>query len=80
MFGSRKKINDLNALVDRLADSNEKLIKTCEDFTKFAFLISVEREGRTNKFMFKRGEELYVVETMGLIGDNLKEWKEKLIR
>jgi len=43
-----------------------------------AYLVSVERNGRLNKFTFKRGGEVFQIETMGLMSDDINEWKEKL--
>lgn len=42
-------------------------------------LIGIERVGRVNKFTFAIGEETYVVETMGMLNDNVPEWKERLL-
>lgn len=63
-----------------LINSSTVLLEELEKLKKRPFLISVERVGRVNKFTFVRGSELYVIETMGLIGDNIPEWKEKLLR
>lgn len=73
MWISRKKYNAVK-------EASEQLLKTLEELKTRPYLIGIERSGRLNKFTFCRGEELYVVETMGLISDPVKEWKEKLLR
>lgn len=51
-----------------------------ENIKDHSYLVSIERDGRVNKFIFMRGEKMYVIETMGLISDNIPEWKEELLR
>jgi len=45
-----------------------------------SYIVSIERDGRWNKFLFSRKKEIITIETMGLIGDDLPGWKEKLLR
>lgn len=65
---------------DELIQKSEELLASLETLKNHAYLISIERSGRENIFTFSRNEELYQVRTMGLISDNLPEWKEKLLR
>ena len=51
-----------------------------EKLKNCSYLIGIERSGRENVFTFARGSEIYQVRTMGLLSDNLPEWKEKLLR
>lgn len=51
-----------------------------ERVKKLPYLVSVERHGRVNKFLFCRDGELIEVETMGMLADNMPMWKEKLLR
>ena len=46
---------------------------------KHAYLIGLEREGRTNKFVFVRRGEVHAIETMGLLGDDFNAWRKNLI-
>lgn len=73
MWISRKDFEDFKR-------SSQELIATLDELKKKSFLIDVQRQGRVNRFTFCRGEEVITIETMGLIGDNLPEWKEKLLR
>lgn len=57
-----------------------ELQKSLEAIQDAAILTSIERSGRENTFTFIRNGEQYQIVTMGLIGDNLPEWKEKLLR
>jgi len=72
MFGSARRIKELEAALAEAIHANEVL-------SRRAILIGIERNQRVNKFTFVRSGELYVVETMGLISDNLPEWKGKLL-
>jgi len=56
------------------------LLNSLEALKQQAVLIGIERNGRVNTFTFVRNGEPYQIETMGLISDNLPEWKEKLLR
>jgi hypothetical protein len=73
MFISREQYDEFKRTAAEMQQELEKLKKR-------PFLIGIERVGRVNKFTFSRDGENYVVETMGLLSDNLPEWKEKLIR
>ncbi len=50
-----------------------------EEMAGHAYLIGIERNGRTNVFTFIKNGEPYQIETMGLIGDYIAEWKERLL-
>ena len=73
MFVSKKKYNKVLAQLQKSHDENEKLLH-------YAFIVGIEREGRVNKFTFIRDDKLIQIETMGLLSDNLPEWKEQLLR
>lgn len=73
MWISRKDYLDLKAGISNL-------MQQLEAFKTRPYLISIDRQGRENVFTFSRGTETYQVRTMGLLSDNLPEWKEKLIR
>jgi hypothetical protein len=40
-------------------------------------LSAIRREGRSNKFQFVRNGEIFEIETMGLLGDDIQTWKMK---
>lgn len=42
-------------------------------------LVSIERDGRVNKFTFTRNGEIHVIETLGIWGDDVKKWKKDLL-
>jgi hypothetical protein len=44
-----------------------------------AFLVSIERQGRSNFFTFMRNGELIKIETMGLISDDIGQWRKDLL-
>lgn len=72
MWVSRKKFNELKQLIDEQTETVAKMQDT-------PVLIGIERTGRENKFTFLRGDKTVVIETMGLISDNIRQWKEDLL-
>lgn len=70
MFGKR---------VKQLETELTKVRAAAEEMASYAFLIGIERNGRTNRFTFIKNGAPYVIETMGLISDDISEWKEKLL-
>jgi hypothetical protein len=73
MWISRKKYEEMVSSAAGLLNSLEKLKHQ-------AILIGIERKGKLNVFTFSRNGELYQIETYGTLGDNLPEWKDKLLR
>lgn len=51
--------------------------KVGEDFMNACRLIDIRRDGRVNHFTFARGEEIFIIETMGLLSDNPNEWRKQ---
>lgn len=73
MWVSKETVNKLKTRIDELVSNLKKL----EDQS---YLIGIERVGKKNKFIFVRNNEVIEVETMGLISDDIPEWKRKLLR
>jgi hypothetical protein len=73
MFIRRKKFNEILAAVEQLTAELEKL-------QEVSMLTGIERKGRENLFTFLRGGEVIQIKTMGLMSDNMPEWKAKLLR
>ena len=71
IFTSRKKLKKAE---EQLA----RLIKEIDVLKDRPFCLGVKRAGRVNKFLFVRGGEMFEIETMGLLGDKVEEWNEKL--
>lgn len=44
-----------------------------------AALISIERNGRINRFLFVRNGQLLTIETMGTWDDDVEGWKKQLL-
>lgn len=44
-----------------------------------AYLIGINREGRSNKFVFVRAGQMHEIETMGLLSDNPAQWRKDLL-
>lgn len=72
-FISRKKLKEYE-------ESAKTLLTELEKLKNHSYLIGIEREGRENIFTFARDNQVHQIKTMGLISDNLPEWKEKLLR
>ncbi len=73
MFGRKNRIKQLEKQL-------EDMITAAQLMQNYSYLIGIEREGRFNKFIFRRNGELIEIETMSLMVDNLPEWKGKLLR
>lgn len=86
MLFKSKRMKELEAENALLRQANQMLQKTLEDLikaseniSKRAHLIGISRNGRVNTFTFARAGTVYSIETMGLISDNLAQWKKDLI-
>ena len=44
-----------------------------------ATLISITRNGRINRWLFARGNELIAIETIGSWDDDIEKWKTDLL-
>ncbi len=73
MWISRKKYDEMQALIK----SQLVLLEKAADA---ATLIQIERSGKLNKFVFARRNEVYQIEVISMLSDNMPEWKEKLLR
>ena len=62
-----------------LERENAELRAVLEKFKRKAFLITIDRVGRVNKFTFMRGAQITTVETMGMLSDDVKQWGKDLI-
>ena len=77
MFGYRKRLLERNRELEKLLQNS---IAANEQLQQRAFLLDIQRIGRVNQFSFVRNGEIYRIETVGMISDNLPEWKERLMR
>lgn len=68
------------AKYDALVAQLEAAHKALEQADQRAYLISIEREGRMNRFRFARARfGIFVIETMGLLSDDINDWKRNLL-
>lgn len=77
---SRAKYDSIQRAVAELNRNLEQTQREFDHFKMKPFLTSIEREGRLNKFTFMRNGERHMIETMGLLSDDLPDWKGKLLR
>lgn len=77
MFG-RRRIRDLENQVATLRGALISAVEANEKLSQRPFLISIRRAGRSNTFVFARNGELIQIETMGLISDDVEQWKKDL--
>ena len=66
--------------VQTLKNRIEELLTTIREIEDRPYLIGVERQGKKNKFIFVRKNKVIEVETVGLMSDNIKGWKDDLLR
>jgi hypothetical protein len=50
-----------------------------ERLSKLPVLTGIERNGRENTFIFNRNGRIFQIKTMGVLSDNLPEWKRDLL-
>jgi ABC-type multidrug transport system fused ATPase/permease subunit len=56
------------ALVDQRANTANNFYQACR-------LISIHRQDRMNLFTFARGDEMFTIETVGMLSDDPDEWR-----
>lgn len=66
--------------MDKLKEHVEELNRLLKEAEKRAVLVDIVTEDKKLKFIFVRNNTLTKVETMRLMTDNIKEWKDTLIR
>ena len=74
IFKSRK-----NDHVIRLEKTISDLIDTSNEVQSRAYLIGIDRTERVNVFTFARNGEIFRIETMGLISDDIDQWTRDLL-
>ncbi len=79
-FISQKKIDKLKIAHDEMMVELDRISKLLDSVSDCAHLTDIERNGRTLKFRFMRNGEVYELETISMMSDNMPEWKEKLFR
>ncbi len=80
MWISSKKFDEMSAAAIKLNNALQESNRMLEEWQSRAYLVSIQRTGRLNKFTFMRNGSLEVIETMGLISDDLTVWKDKLLK
>ena len=73
MWISRARFDELKQHVNELLTQLKKLENR-------PYLIDIERQGRTTRFLFARGKQVHEIKTMSLMSDDLKKWKDDLLR
>lgn len=66
--------------MDRLKEHVENLNAALKDASNRTTLLDITTEGKKLKFIFVRNNELFEIETMRLMSDHVKKWKENLLR
>ncbi len=83
MLGGRAKIAALEAtLTATIAEAEERITRAeaaAAEMAKHAYLVGINREGRSNKFIFVRNGQMFEVETMGLLSDDVQQWRKDLL-
>lgn len=72
-FVSRKQLEEFRAVATALKAELDAIKDR-------PFLIDIQRQGRVTNFTFSRNNEVYKIETMSMLSDNLPEWRDKLLR
>lgn len=65
---------------EQLKEHLNKLLLELKEVERRPFLLDIEQNGRRMVFTFVRCGEVFQVETMSLMSDNIKKWKDDLLR
>ncbi len=71
MWISRKQHAQMTEAVERLQSALETAQAQLLAAQDHAFLVDIERTGRTNKFIFARNGQMHVIETMDELQEKL---------
>ena len=71
----RKLLRIVTTEAEQLRGSGSQARDVANEFLNSCRLLSIHRNGRLNVFTFARGDQIFTVETMGLLSDNPDEWR-----
>lgn len=66
--------------LDRLKEHVEQLNRVLKSMADRTTLVDITTEGKKIKFTFVRNDKVFEIETMRLMSDNIKKWKEDLLK
>lgn len=66
--------------LDRLKEHVEQLNRVLKSMADRTTLVDITTEGKKIKFVFVRNDKVFEIETMRLMSDNIKKWKEDLLK
>lgn len=82
MFGKRERelarLRAIEEAHNALMLQVQSMIDASNTLQKRPILLDIQREGRVLKFTFVRDGNVYVIETMAMMADNVKQWKTDL--
>lgn len=71
----RRRFGESLIEIGRLNTHHSQAQDVSREFLNACRLLSIHRNGRVNVFTFARGDQIFTVETMGLLSDNPDEWR-----
>lgn len=79
MFGNATKLAEANRRIADLEKELQTVINMAannrEQYHAAAKLVDIRRDGRSLHFTFVRNGQAFMIETMGLMSDNVTLWK-----
>lgn len=69
-----------NKTLEEFKQASTRMNEELKKLEKKPYLVSIERVGRKNQFTFIKDGKTYVIESMGLLSDNISQWKEDLLK
>jgi len=66
--------------VQAMREQIEKLNRALKEAENRTVLIDIERTGKKNKFIFVRNRKVHTIRTVGLLSDDVKGWKDQLLK
>lgn len=73
----KRKYNELLAGFTQANALLEPAQRTANEFLTACRLIAIDRNGRWIVFTFARGDKIFTFETMGLMSDNIQDWRKE---
>lgn len=81
MFPWLKTVAAYQSQITELQQKLDAAIAANEAMQKHAYIVDIDRPAgsRVNKFLFVRNSQMHVIETMGLMSDDIAQWKKDLL-
>lgn len=73
----RRMLNEYHQICENWETEFAKVNGVSSEFLNACRLLAIHRNGRLNVFTFARNDDVFSIETMGLLSDNVEEWRKQ---